>query len=199
MPLLQKYWPGLGLPAASRVLVPLCGKSLDMAWLAQQGHAVLGVELSPLAITQFFDEHALQPRIHESPCGMHYVHGNIEILCGDIFNLDRETLGGCAAVYDRAALIALPESMRDAYVSHVYGGLPTGFQGLLITLDYLQDQMAGPPFSVPDSEVQSLLSSYCTAGVVDRRSVLKDEPKFMDRGVTALDSVVYHLQGRFGA
>src|SRR3546814_15292397 len=92
MPLLQKYWPALSVPQAGRVLVPLAGKSLDMAWLAGQGHRVLGVELSALAVEQFFAENNLHPATTDSPMGRHNVAGNIEVICGDIFALDAATL-----------------------------------------------------------------------------------------------------------
>src|SRR5690606_4025450 len=102
-PLLQKYWPGLQVNAGARVLVPLCGKSLDIIWLASQGHNVLGVELSSLAIEQFVQENGLTAETHESPLGRHTVAGNIELICGDVFDLDSATLGSCVGVYDRAA------------------------------------------------------------------------------------------------
>ena len=192
-PLLQKYWPTLGLEAGSRVLVPLCGKSLDMLWLADQGHKVLGVELSPLAIEQFFSENDLHPSSHESPLGKHFVAGNIEIICGDIFALDAATLAACSGVYDRAALIALPADMRHRYVHHVYAQLPPQYQGILITLDYPQHQMDGPPFSVSEAEVQGLFKEHSDARVVDRRGILDKEPKFAERGLTKLDTVVFRL------
>ena len=195
-PLLQKYWPSLALPPDSQVLVPLCGKSLDMVWLAEQGFRVLGVELSELAVEQFFAENHLQPAVHRSALGSHYVAANIEIICGDIFALDAGTLAGCAGVYDRAALIALPVDMRDQYVRHVYGGLAKGYRGILITLDYAQDQMAGPPFSVQDDEIQALYAGHSDAEIVDRRDILNKEPKFAERGLAKLDTVVYRLQGR---
>ncbi|OYV46586.1 MAG: thiopurine S-methyltransferase, partial [Burkholderiales bacterium 21-58-4] len=119
MPLLQKYWPGLSLPANSRVLVPLAGKSLDIIWLAEQGHHVLAVELSALAIEQFFTENNLHPSSRDTPLGRHFVAGRIEVICGDIFALDAATLADCAGFYDRAALIALPPAMRQRYVRHV--------------------------------------------------------------------------------
>ena len=111
--LLLKHWPSLGVPAGATVFVPLCGKSLDMAWLASQGHRVLGVELSQLAIEQFFAENGLTPEIHESRYGTHYRAGGIEIIQGDAFGLDREILADCAAVFDRAAMIALPFTIRS--------------------------------------------------------------------------------------
>lgn len=85
------------------MLVPLCGKSLDMIWLAAQGNPVLGVELSQLAVEQFFDENELKPLTHQSIYGKHYVAGNIEIICGDIFKLDAQILSHCVGAYDRAA------------------------------------------------------------------------------------------------
>lgn len=192
-PLLAKYWPSLQLPAGSRVLVPLCGKSLDMMWLAEQGHTVLGVELSPLAVRQFFDENGLSPTVETTAEGERYVAGDIEILCGDIFALTGETLGTCAGVYDRAALIALPIHMRERYVEHVYGQLPPHYKGLLLTLDYEQEQMPGPPFSVGDAEVEQLFSPRSSATLIDRRGILDKEPKFAQRGLTWLDTLVYRL------
>ncbi len=193
MPLLQKHWPSLPLAKDSRVLVPLCGKSLDMIWLAAQGHHVLGVELSPLAVEQFFHENRLRPTVHESPMGRRHTAGNIEILCGDIFALDDATLAACDGVYDRAALIALPRDMRPSYVQHVYARLPPRYRGLLITLDYLQERMDGPPFSVDDAEVQALFAPHSKAKLVERRDILASEPRFRQRGLERLDTVVYAL------
>lgn len=193
MPLLRKHWADLHIPSGSQVLVPLCGKSLDMVWLASQGYRVLGVELSPLAVQQFFDEHQLTPMTHDSSQGRHYVAGDIEIICGDIFDISAKALAGCQGVYDRAALIALPEEMRRSYVDHVYNQLPAGCKGLLITLDYPQEQMSGPPFSVPDAEVQSLFHDRTRAREAERRDILQDEDKFKSNGVSRLDTVVYQL------
>ncbi|WP_353151750.1 thiopurine S-methyltransferase [Pollutimonas bauzanensis] len=195
-PLLQKYWPSLSLPSGSGVLVPLCGKSLDMVWLAEQGHYVLGVELSQLAVDQFFTENNLQPQVHESPLGRHHVAGNIELICGDIFALDAATLAKCTGVYDRAALVALPPEMRERYVQHVYGQMPNDYRGLLLTLDYIQEQMEGPPFSVHEAEVLSLYGDHTLVEVIDRRDILAKEPKFAERGLTQLDTVVYGLRRR---
>ncbi|MBR8656898.1 thiopurine S-methyltransferase [Achromobacter sp. Marseille-Q0513] len=192
-PLLQKYWPGLDVPAGGKVLVPLCGKSLDMVWLAAQGHEVLGVELAPLAVEQFFAENELRPVIHESSYGRHYVAGNIEIICGDIYNLDAQILSHCVGAYDRAALVALPESMRASYVRHVYGQLSPSWRGLLITLDYPQEEMPGPPFAIADSEAQALFQGVAPAAIIDRRDILDKEPKFQAAGVSRLDTVVYRL------
>ncbi|KCV24373.1 thiopurine S-methyltransferase, Se/Te detoxification family [Bordetella bronchiseptica 00-P-2730] len=193
-PLLQKYWPTLDVPAGGQVLVPLAGKSLDMVWLAGQGLRVLGVELSQLAVEQFFDENDLRPEIHQSVQGRHYVAGNLELICGDVFALEDATLAACAGVYDRAALVALPEPMRKRYAREVYGRLGRGCRGILITLDYPQDQMEGPPFSVDDAEVQALYAGHTEARLIDRRDILDKEPKFNQRGVARLDTLVYRLE-----
>ncbi|WP_039786970.1 thiopurine S-methyltransferase [Herbaspirillum huttiense] len=193
-PLLQKYWPALALPQGSQVLVPLAGKSLDMLWLAEQGHRVLGVELSELAVEQFFDENRLQPQIRESAYGRHYTAGDVEIICGDIFKLDAALLSACVGVYDRAALIALPPDMRARYVEEIYGRLPAQARSLLITLEYDQEKMEGPPFSVAEEEVLRLYAPHSDAVAIDRRDILEKEPKFLERGLRALDTVVYRLQ-----
>jgi len=194
-PLLEKFWPPLGVPAGSRVLVPLCGKSLDMLWLARQGWRVLGVEISPLAVEQFYAEHGLQPRRRRSALGEHYEADGIEIVCGDIFGLDAATLASCTGVFDRAALVALPHGMRGPYVRHVYGQLGAGWRGVLITLDYPQAEMDGPPFSVDDAQVQALYAGHGQAELAYRRDVLDKEPKFQKGGVSRLDTLVYRLQG----
>lgn len=192
LPLLAKHWPALELADSSRVLVPLCGKSLDMLWLAEQGHEVLGIELSSLAVQHFFEEAGLQAERFGSHLGEHYRAGAIEIICGDAFAFGPEDLVGIDAVYDRAALIALPPSLRQVYADSIYRGLPSGCRGLLITLEYDQAQMEGPPFSVPQSEVETLLH-VCTPELLERRDLLPHEPDFRARGLTALDTAVYAL------
>lgn len=194
-PLLAKFWPSLELPARSKVLVPLSGKSLDMLWLAEQGHQVLGAELSSLAVEQFFAENGLTPTVREADRGRYYTSGQIEIYCGDIFDMPAKVLGSCVGVYDRAALVALPHAMRARYCHEVYGRLADQYRGLLITLDYDQSQMEGPPFSVDAGQVQRLYAPHSVATLIDRRDILDKEPKFQTRGVAKLDSLVFRLQG----
>jgi thiopurine S-methyltransferase len=194
MPLLLEHWPSLALPKGSRVLVPLCGKTLDMPWLAAQGHRVLGVELSPLAVAQFFAEHGLVPERHASPMGVHHVAGDIEIIQGDVFGLDDATLAGCDAVYDRAAVIALPAPMRERYAHEVYARLPTGCRGLMITLEYPQAEMEGPPFSVDGGQVEALFEADWSIDLLERRDILAVQPEFQEAGVSSLHTGVYRLQ-----
>lgn len=194
-PLMQKHWPSIGC----RVFVPLAGKSRDMLWLAAQGHRVLGVELSQLAVEQFFAEHGLQPRIDETRYGRHYraggpQTGDIELICGDAFALDAAALADCAAVFDRAALIALPPALRLRYVDELYACLPARCRGLLITLEYPQDEKEGPPFSVSESEVRTRFGSRWDVDLLERRDILATQQNFIDEGVTALDTCVYRLQ-----
>lgn len=194
-PLLAKHWPTVGLEPSARVLVPLCGKSLDMVWLAGQGHSVLGVELVPAAVEQFFDEQRLEPAIHESPAGRHYVAGPIEIICGDIFGLDAGTLAACTGVYDRGALVALPADMRRRYARHVYGGLACGYRGLVLTLEYEQSLMEGPPFSIPAAEMHALFAERAQVSELGRLDIIDKETQFAERGLNRLDSVTWMLRG----
>lgn len=196
LPLLQQHWPTLRLQEGARVLVPLAGKSLDMLWLAQRGHAVLGIELSPLAVAQFLDDNGLQPDVHVSALGVHHRVGNIDLVCGDVFDLDAAMLRDCGAVYDRAALVALPDGVRRRYVEHVYGLLPAGTEGLLVTLEYAQQQMPGPPFSVDEAQVRQLFTPRWQVRQLERRAIAPDGRRFQESGVDALHTAVYHLQRR---
>lgn len=195
-PLLQRYWPMLASPEGSRVFVPLAGKSLDLVWLRAQGHRVLGIELSRLAVEQFFAGHGLRATTHESRHGTHFVADGIELICGDAFALDAEALADCDAVYDRAALIALPPELRQRYIGELYAQLPIGCRGLLITLEYPQQQKAGPPFSVEEAEVRALYGRDWTLSVLERSDILASQPGFVAEGVTSLHTVAYRLQRR---
>ena len=192
-PLLEQYWSTLALPQGSRVFVPLAGKSLDMPWLVSQGHRVLGVELSRIAIEQFFEEHSLRPTMHESRYGTHFLAGDIELVCGDAFGLDADVLAGCTGVYDRAALIALPRDMRMPYVRALLARLPLGCRGLLVTLEYPQHEKSGPPFSVDADEVQALYGDDWQVECLERRDILAAQPGFVAEGVTRLHTSAYRL------
>lgn len=194
-PLMLKHWPSLGVQRGARVFVPLCGKSLDMAWFAAQGHRVLGVELSRKAVEQFFAEHGLTPEIAESRYGSHYRAGPIEIIVGDAFGLDAEALRDCSAVFDRAAIIALPPDLRARYAAVPYGVLPVDCRGLLITLEYPQREREGPPFSVPGDEVHARFDGDWNVERIDHRPIPPDHPGFVG-GVSRLDTAVYALHKR---
>ncbi|MCD9007211.1 thiopurine S-methyltransferase [Luteimonas sp. XNQY3] len=196
LPLLVRHWPTLDLAPDTRVFVPLCGKSLDMVWLAGRGHRVLGVELSELAVRQFFEERGLVPSIHETSAGRHFIASAYELIVGDAFALGADVLADCAAVYDRAALIALSPDLRSTYAATAWRRLPAECHGLLITLEYPQAQKAGPPFSVEADEVHALLAADWRVDAVERRDILASEPGFKAKGVTALSTVVYRVERR---
>lgn len=195
-PHLQRFWPQLGLEESARVLVPLCGKSLDLLWLAHCGHEVLGVELSEKAVEDFFSEHQLDPAVSEQGPFNVYRAGSIELWCGDFFALTPGDVADCSALYDRAALIALPPSMRERYATHLNRILPKGSLGLLITLDYDQAEMSGPPFAVLDDEVQRLFGTSWGLKVLEDQDVLSESGKFLEAGVTRLEERVYRVSSR---
>ncbi|MGU9821855.1 thiopurine S-methyltransferase [Pseudomonas sp. R9.37] len=192
-PYLQRHWPKLALAEGAKVLVPLCGKSLDLMWLASLGYRVLGVELSEQAVEAFFSEQGLMPRISQRGVFKVYRADLIEVWCGDFFALDAEALADCSALYDRAALIALPPLMRAQYAEHLNALLRPGCQGLLITLDYDQTQKAGPPFAVADEEVKLLLGGHWSVQVLEEQDILGESWKFVQDGVTRLEERVYRV------
>lgn len=152
-PLLLKYREALTLAQGSRIFLPLCGKSLDIHWLLSQGYRVAGAELSEIAIEQLFAELNLTPDISTVGELSHYSAKNLDIFVGDIFDLTGEVLGQVDAIYDRAALVALPQETRLRYSAHLtaISGLA---QQLLICFEYDQSLQDGPPFSISDEEVR---------------------------------------------
>lgn len=193
---LQQFWSKLELQAGQRVFVPLCGKSLDLLWLAGEGHPVTGIEISPVAIAAFFAESGLQPqRRREGPFEVWEVD-ELRILQGDFFELEPHHLADCAGVYDRASLIALPPPMRARYARHLDAILPLGMRILLVTLEYDQSVLAGPPFSVGEAEVQALYGSTHEVELLYIRDALSEESRWRDRGLTWLQEKVYRLAHR---
>lgn len=191
-PYLQTYWPALGLAQGSRVLVPLCGKSLDLAWLAGQGHRVLGVELSRRAVEDFFSEHGLTPQVIQQGAFEVWRSGDVELWCGDFFALQAQDVSDCVGLYDRAAVIALPPAMRERYLALLSTLLLPACKGLLVTLDYDQSRLDGPPFSVADDEVRTGFSSW-QVDTLEERQIIQESPKFEQAGMTSLIERVYRL------
>ena len=159
-PLLINYFKQLNLPAGSRVFVPLCGKSIDMAWLAAQGYDVVGVELVETAVQAFFTEQNISPTVHQhadNPAIKYYqgqLSGQtITLWVADIFALTTEDIGSVKAVYDKAALIALPADMRVQYSAQMYQ-LSANAPQFIITLTYDQSKKSGPPFSISSEQIQ---------------------------------------------
>ena len=151
-PLLTQHLQSLSLSSSARIFVPLCGKSLDLAWLIKQGYHVVGIDLSPIAIQALIIDLGLSFKEMQSGELTHYQHPQIELFVGDFFQLTAQQLGDIDAVYDRAALIALPPQMRSQYTQHLLDITKQAPQ-LLISLEYDQNLLQGPPFSVPEHEL----------------------------------------------
>lgn len=151
-PLLVRHFDALSLPAGSRVFLPLCGKTLDIRWLLSRGYRVAGAELSGIAVGQLFEELGVEPAISKLGEVDRYRANDIDIFVGDIFALSGGMLGQVDAVYDRAALVALPEEMRERYTAHLRE-ITNEAPQLLINFEYDQTLMNGPPFSVSNEEV----------------------------------------------
>jgi thiopurine S-methyltransferase len=190
---LRRHWPMLNLGRGRRVFVPLCGKSLDMLWLRDQGHCVVGVELSATAVEAFLMENGIPARrrvqsgfdIFEAP--------NIQLFRGDFFALTQALLGDSGAVYDRAGLISWAPALRAGYVEHLAKLVGSGTQMLLITLEYPQSQMPGPPFSLKSEEIERLYSPNFKIQEIARQDILAHEARLRALGVTELFEVCYHL------
>lgn len=179
---LGDHWMKLGLPQGSRVFVPLAGKSLDLVRLAELGHEVIGIELSATAVAEFQAEH---PAL-----------AAVDLRCGDFFELDRAKLGAVAAIFDRASLVALPPPMRRDYAAKMAELAAPGTVTLLVTMEYDQSQMRGPPHAVMPDEVASLYGSTHEITELGTYGALADFPRMAARGVTALGERVYLLRRR---
>ena len=195
-PWLREYWPRLHAPAAQRVFVPLCGKSLDMWWLRQQGFGVLGVELSQQAVEAFFAEAGNTPAITHEASLERFESGDVALLCGDFFALRPQQVAGCAAIYDRASLIALPPSMRQDYAAHLSTLFPLGARMLLVTLDYPQHEMEGPPFAVSSQDLERYFGASHRIERLAVCDALITNPVFRERGLTKMDEMVFALRPR---
>ncbi|GBR60278.1 thiopurine S-methyltransferase [Acetobacter senegalensis DSM 18889] len=170
-PLLVKYFPVLELKEGARVFVPLCGKTLDIHWLLQRGMNVVGVELSQIAVEQLFSELALTPQITDVAPNMQCFQAkNLTIFVGDIFALSRVLVGSVQAIYDRAALVALPPAMRATYAEHLMD-ISGKAEQLLVTLEYDQSCMAGPPFSVTQQDIQRYYGAEYAISCLENTSV----------------------------
>lgn len=191
-PQLKANWAIMNMKPGARIFVPLCGKTRDLCWLVEQGYQVVGIELSQLAVAAFFLENNLKAERTQVGDLELWQAGKISLYCGDFFNLTPEILGQVDAVYDRASLIALPPEMRQRYASKIAelcGAAPK----FLITLEYDQAKMGGPPFSVTEDEVRDL---YRGARKIIRhvaQDVLSDNEKFKAGGLDYLNECVYQL------
>ncbi|MCC6806145.1 MAG: methyltransferase domain-containing protein [Deltaproteobacteria bacterium] len=169
-----------------RVLVPLCGKAEDLAWLAARGHTVTGVEFVPQAIQEFFAEHALTPA--RGADGSLAAAG-VTLFAGDFFALDAKTLGTFDLIYDRAALVALEPSMRARYVAHCRSLLKPGGAIFLVAFAYDQTKAPGPPWSVAPRDVEALYAGMRIQTLAERR--VSTSARLAEAGIEALSETAY--------
>ena len=179
---LERHWAKLGLAHDARVFVPLAGKSLDMIWLAAHGHRVVGIELAAEAVQAFAAENGAVDRV--------------DLRCGDLFDLDAASLGPIQGVFDRASLVALPPPTRRRYAAKLAELSPPGTRALLVTMEYDQSRMNGPPHAVLEPEVQALFGATHEIVLLERDDALDDFPRFAQRGVDSLAEAYYLLTRR---
>lgn len=182
-PLLVTHFPDLGVPENGRVFVPLCGKTLDIGWLLSKGHRVAGAELSEVAIEQLFEELGIEPVISDLGKLKHYSADNIDIFAGDVFDLTSAVLGPVDAIFDRAAFVALPETMRAQYAPHI-AGITDNAPQLLVTFEYDTSLLDGPPFSIPGDEVMQRYGDRHDLSILAHNTVAGGF-----KGVTAVEIV----------
>lgn len=191
-PLVIKYLSTEKLKDVSRVFVPLCGKTMDIGYLLEQGKQVIANELSESAVKQLFANLSLIHSVTSWRGGLCYQAERLTVWVGDFFELTHSEVSDIDLVYDRAALIALPEEMRKSYAQHMLTLAPKAKQ-LLLALTYNQVEMAGPPFSVPDAEVQAHYGENKKIRALSHKDVIEYEPKFAERGLKSLIESAYWL------
>ena len=192
-PYLITYWSALEHKENSKVFVPLCGKTMDMTWLVSQKHSVLGVECSQKAVDAFFEENRLVPEKERIKEFIRYSTTGIELLLGDFFKLDKPCLENVSAVYDRASMVALPEKMRLSYVEHLTQLLPDSVNIFLVTLEYDQSLMQGPPFSVSNDEILRLYNPNFNVELLHQVDVINEQKRFKQRGLKSLIERIYKI------
>jgi len=169
-PILVENLAQLELEEGTRVFVPLCGKTKDIAWLLSQGFWVAGAELSEVAVYELFDEMGIAPKIEHHTHFSHFSAERLDIYVGDIFALSTLVLGAVDAIYDRAALVALPSAMRARYAQHLRK-ITQGAKQLLVCFEYEQAQMVGPPFAVSEDEVRKHYAAHFQLRVLQAKAV----------------------------
>ncbi len=193
---LKRQWPLLieqgKVTTNSRIFVPLCGKSLDIGYFLDMGHKVVACELSIEAVTELFKQLQLQPSITPWGEGQCYQAQNLCVYVGDFFTLTTQDIGNVECIYDRAALIALPPEMRSDYSAKLIQLCPKANM-LLITLDYVQSLMSGPPFAVSEQEVQKHYKTKHHVSVLVQKDIIEKEPRFKKRGLNSLTETLYWL------
>lgn len=182
------------LDGCRRVYVPLCGKAVDVSFLRSRGHDVSGSELVGTAISELFAENGLVDAVDEAAPFRRHRAERLLVLEGDAFAVEPAHLEGPVdAVYDRAALVALDPKTRERYVASLVRVLAPGATVLLVTFDYDQSKLDGPPWAVTDDAVETLYGSAFDVELVEEREASAG-PKFAAAGVTSLRERLYALR-----
>lgn len=186
------------------IFIPLCGKTLDIGYLLDQGHSIVAVELSEKAVIELFEQLDLIPEVsswnarekdtegNQRQIGKIYQAEKLTIYVGDFFALQQQDLGVIGLVYDRAALIALPAEMRVKYAKHMID-ITQHARQLLITLDYDQSVAGGPPFAVSPQEVENHYRENYAIQLLEEADIIDEEPRFKAKGLTSFYQRCYQL------
>ncbi len=189
---LTKHFQQFKLNKKATVFIPLCGKSHDLFWLAQQGYHVVGIECSPIAVNDFFNRHQLIATTQKIKNFTIYQHQNIRIYQGDFFKLNPTHLTHCDLIIDRASLIAFPAHQRTHYTTHLKTWFGNTTQLLLITLSYKQNIMNGPPFSVPHEEVNQHYADK-HIHILEQQNIVDEGPKWRKAGLNSLIETAFRI------
>jgi thiopurine S-methyltransferase len=176
-----------------KVLVPLCGKTKDMIWLRDKGYSVIGIEAIPLACESFFREQEIPYELKKSHGFTIYFSENLEIWCGDFFKFPNKVIQECEFIYDRACIVALPSELRILYAKKINEAAVSGTNMLVHTFFYDQEKMAGPPFSVPNEEIDQKFSEQWQIKTLFDNSVLAKYERYRTKGLNQLSESVLHL------
>lgn len=191
---LIEHWPEIGAPQDAPVFVPLCGKSLDLHWLKERGHPVVGVELSAIAVGEFFADSKISPTRTQSGALERFSADHFDIYCGDLFDLGAEELASARACYDRGSIVALPPELRVRYAEHLTKILPREMTILMLTLEYDQSKMSGPPHSVPPEEIERLFGAAFEVDTLWSSDWVDASPRFQARGLETRRDHVLRLR-----
>ena len=191
-PYLMRFSDQLLHQNPDRVFVPLCGKTLDLYWLTKKTKRVIGVELVNKAVQDFFAENNITYLIRQEDTLQKFSSKYIDIYLGDFFKLNPEKTSLFKAIYDRASIVAIEKLERRKYVDHLFSFLDPAGRILLITLEYNQNQMNGPPYSVPPEEIKSIFEPLGSIKLLETRDILEDH--FRNKGLTHLLEHVFLIE-----
>ena len=167
------------------VFVPLCGKSLDMLYLSDNFANVIGVELVKDACDAFVKENNLKATISEKECFVDYKitnknKENIELLCGDIFDIKPKHIKQNIDIFDRASLVALDKEDRAKYAILMIELMSVGSKMLLVSLEYKQSERNAPPYSVDEQEIQKLYANNCKIEMLEKVDLKPINDRYLD-------------------